>query len=222
MFPRERHRGRRNIDLVAFPGAEDELGFMIIAGTVWGALIGTSFSTILAIAARGRSLDELSYPRVASVGAAGGLLLAAIIVGSTLGDWPNGGAIVPFSILPLLGAGGGMASLRVARRAERSKIAAPRACRSSARPSDAPTVGGRPRTMRSGTTTATVPGARAPGSAGSHVEGGAVAAPHVPAGTSRPPPAYRPRSKNTVSASPRNSPHVSSPASSARATGRWS
>ena len=43
-----------------FPGAEDELGFMIIAGAVWGAGIGTSFSAILAIAARGRSLDELS------------------------------------------------------------------------------------------------------------------------------------------------------------------
>ncbi len=108
------------VSAVFFPGAEDELGFMIIAGTVWGALIGTSFSTILAIAARGRSLDQLSYSRVASVGVVGGLLLAAIIVGSTWGDWPNGGAIVPFSVLPLLGAGGGMASLLVARRAERA------------------------------------------------------------------------------------------------------
>ena len=55
-----------------FPGAEDELGFMIIADTVWGVGIGTSFSAMLAIAARGRSLDELSYARVASVEVLGG------------------------------------------------------------------------------------------------------------------------------------------------------
>lgn len=52
------------VSTVFFPGGEDELGFMIIAGSVWGAAIGTSFSAILAIAARGRSMDELSYSRV--------------------------------------------------------------------------------------------------------------------------------------------------------------
>ena len=72
------------------------------------------------IAARGRSLDEFSCSRVASVGVVGGLLLAGIIVGSAWGDWPNGNAIVPFSVLPLLGAGGGVASLLVARRAKRA------------------------------------------------------------------------------------------------------
>ena len=108
------------VSAVFFPGAEDELGFMIIAGTVWGVGIGTSFSAILAIAARGRSLDELSYSRVASVGVLGGLLLAGLVVGGSWGDWPNGGAIVPFSILPLLGAGGGVASLLVARKAGRA------------------------------------------------------------------------------------------------------
>ena len=106
---------------VFFPGAEDELGFMIIAGAVWGVGIGTSFSAILAIAARGRSLDELSYSR----GRLGGRawrasLLAGLVVGGSWGDWPNGGAIVPFSILPLLGAGGGVASLLVARKARRA------------------------------------------------------------------------------------------------------
>ncbi|MCY3548021.1 MAG: hypothetical protein OXH49_14170 [Gemmatimonadetes bacterium] len=105
---------------VFFPGAEDELGFMIIAGTVWGVGIGTSFSAMLAIAARGRSLDELSYSRVASLGLLGGVLLAGLVVGGSWGDWPNGAAIVPFSILPLLGAGGGVVSLLVARKAGRS------------------------------------------------------------------------------------------------------
>lgn len=108
------------VSAVFFPGAEDDLAFMIIAGTVWGVGIGTSFSAILAIAAGRRSLDELSYVRVGSVGLAGGLLLAGLLVGATWGDWPNGNAIVPFSILPLLGAGGGMASLLVARKAGRA------------------------------------------------------------------------------------------------------
>jgi len=41
-------------------------------------------------------------------------------VGGGWGDWPNVAAIVPFSILPLLGAGGGVASLLVARKAGRA------------------------------------------------------------------------------------------------------
>ena len=78
------------VSAVFFPGAEDELGFMVIAGAVWGVGIGTSFSAILAIAARGRSLDELSYSRVASVGVLGGLLLAGLVVGGSWGTGPTG------------------------------------------------------------------------------------------------------------------------------------
>ena len=99
-----------------FPGMEDEPGFMIIAGSVWGFAIGVSFSVVLAIAARGRSVDQLSLPRVAALGAGGGLVLAGLLVGATWQEWPNGGAIVPFTILPLLGAGAGTASLLLARR----------------------------------------------------------------------------------------------------------
>ena len=79
-------------------------------------------SYLLAIAAGGRSLDELSCSRVASVGVLGGLFLAGLVVGGSWGDWPNGGAIVPFGILPLLGAGGGVASLLIARKAGRAEI----------------------------------------------------------------------------------------------------
>lgn len=108
------------VSTVFFPGGEDDLGFMIIAGAVWGGAIGASFSAILAIAAGGRSLDELSYRRVATVGVIGGLVLAGVIVGASWGDWPNWNAVVPFSILPLLGAGAGTASLLVARKAGRA------------------------------------------------------------------------------------------------------
>ncbi len=99
-----------------FPGAEDDPGFMIIAGSVWGFAIGVAFSGVLAIAGRGRLFDELSLPRVAALGAGGGLLLAGLLVGATWQEWPNGNAIVPFTFLPLLGAGAATASLLLARR----------------------------------------------------------------------------------------------------------
>ena len=100
-----------------FPGAEDDPGFMIVAGSVWAFAIGVSFSGILAIAARGRSLDQLSLPRIATLGAGGGLLLAGLLVAATWREWPDGNAIVPFTMLPLLGAGAATASLLLARRA---------------------------------------------------------------------------------------------------------
>lgn len=105
---------------VFFPGAEDDLVFMVVAGTVWGTGLAVAFSSILALAGRGRSLDELSIPRVMVVGAGAGLTLALLFVGVTWGDWPNGNWIVPLSILPMLGAGGGVASLLMARTAGRA------------------------------------------------------------------------------------------------------
>jgi hypothetical protein len=100
-----------------FPGAEDDPAFMIIAGSTWGFAIGAAFSGALAIAARGRGFDELSLSRVALLGAGGGLALAALLVGATLGEWSVADATVPFTFLPLLGAGSATASLLLARRA---------------------------------------------------------------------------------------------------------
>lgn len=100
-----------------FPGAEDEWGFMIIAGSVWGFAIGVSFSAVLAVAGRCLAFDRLSLPRVAALGAGGGLLLALLLVAATWNEWPDGNAIVPFTILPLLGAGAATGSLLLARRA---------------------------------------------------------------------------------------------------------
>ena len=71
----------------------------------------------------GRVTQRIPFGRLALefvVIVVGGLLLAGLVVGGSWGDWPNGGAIVPFSILPLLGAGGGVASLLVARKAGRA------------------------------------------------------------------------------------------------------
>ena len=102
-----------------FPGVEDEPGFMIIAGTVWGFAIGVAFSGVLAIAGRRRSFNELSLLRVAALGAGGGLVLAGVLVGATWQEWSVGDALVPATFLPLLGAGAATASLLLARRAWR-------------------------------------------------------------------------------------------------------
>ena len=114
------------VSAVFFPGAEDDLGFMIAAGTVWSLGIGLGFSSVLAIVARGRSFEELTLARVGLVGAGGGLALAAGFVAATWGHLPPGGAFVPLTILPVLGGVGGAASLFVARRGSRSLGAAGR------------------------------------------------------------------------------------------------
>lgn len=54
---------------------------------------------------------------LAALGAGGGLVLAGLLVAATWQEWPNGNAIVPFTFLPLLGAGAATASLLLARRA---------------------------------------------------------------------------------------------------------
>jgi len=100
-----------------FPGVENELPFMIIAGSVWAFAIGVTFSGILAIAARGLPFDKLSLPRVAALGAVGGLLLSGLLVAVTWQEWSAWDALVPVTILPLLGAGSATASLLLARRA---------------------------------------------------------------------------------------------------------
>lgn len=98
---------------------ESEPFFGIIAGTVWGFGIGVTFSTVLAIAGRRMSFETLSIPRVAGMGALGGLALAIGLFGLTAlftGELFTG-FVEAFTILPLLGAGAGTAALLVARRA---------------------------------------------------------------------------------------------------------
>jgi hypothetical protein len=99
------------------PGTEDELGFMIMAFTAWGTLIGAGFATVLAIAARGRSFDELSLARTGFIGAGGGLLLASVLMGLTFPHWAPADRIIPFVVLPLLGASSATLALLIARRA---------------------------------------------------------------------------------------------------------
>ena len=99
-----------------FPGVENELSFVIIAGSVWAFAIGVTFSGILAIAGRDLRLDTLSLPRVAALGAVGALLLSGLLVGATWQEWSVWEALVPVTFLPLLGAGSATASLLLARK----------------------------------------------------------------------------------------------------------
>ena len=92
--------------------------FPIIAGTVWGFGIGVAFSGVLAIAGRHLSFEKLTVPRVAGIGAAGGLILAGALVGIVTLTGDGFAAIAEaFMILPILGAGAGTASLLIARKA---------------------------------------------------------------------------------------------------------
>jgi len=100
-----------------FPGVENDPSFIFIAGSVWGFAIGVAFSGVLAIAGRRLSFDKLSLPRVAALGAGGGLLLAGLLVAATWQEWSVLDALVPVTFLPLLGAGSATVSLLLARRA---------------------------------------------------------------------------------------------------------
>ena len=105
--------------LAVFGGLdESEPFFPIIAGTVWGFGIGVAFSGVLAVVGRHVSFENLSVPRVAGIGALAGLLLAGTLIGVTsLAGEAFTGVVEALTILPILGAGAGSASLVIARRA---------------------------------------------------------------------------------------------------------
>jgi len=104
--------------LAVFGGLDEgEPFFPIIAGTVWGFGIGVAFSMVLAVAGRHVSFEKLSVPRVASIGALAGFLLAGTLIGVTsLAGEVFTGVVEALTILPILGAGAGTASLLIARR----------------------------------------------------------------------------------------------------------
>lgn len=105
--------------LVDPDGSMDEPWILI--GAYPGFIGGVVFSAVLAIAARRRTLGELSLPRVAAWGAAAGLLVGLVpftvaLSSGTLSAWMlAGGAIGAFT---LLGAGSAAGSLALARGGE--------------------------------------------------------------------------------------------------------
>lgn len=100
--------------LAVATGFKADAPFPIIFG-VLGFIAGVIFSAFLALTAGRRRFDEMSLPRFAGWGAAGGLLLAAVFAKAASLDWGDVLAIAPtFAVACAVCASG---SLAVARRA---------------------------------------------------------------------------------------------------------
>lgn len=100
-------------------GFKADAPFPLIFG-VLGFIAGVIFSTVLAFTDGRRRFDQLSLPRFAGWGAAGGLLLAAVFAKAASLDWGDVLAIVP--TFALASAACASASLALARRAARLSL----------------------------------------------------------------------------------------------------
>lgn len=90
---------------------------MVTKSTIWAFPVGVAFSGGLAITARGLPFDKLSVPRVAALGAGGGLLLFGLLALNAWQAWSVSDAIINGMFLTLLGGGSAAATLSLARRA---------------------------------------------------------------------------------------------------------
>jgi len=93
---------------------------MVVKSAIWAFPVGVAFSGFLAIAARNWSFDKLSLPRVALLGAGGGLLLFGLLAANAWQAWSTADAIVNGVFLVGLGSGSATASLLLARKARPS------------------------------------------------------------------------------------------------------
>lgn len=102
----------------------DDLDFMIVAPFAWAAIafvLGMLYGGLLALVARGRPFRDVSILRVASAGAAVGLIPALVVlVGSLINGCSPAEAKDALAIFPPLGAIIGALTLVIARRARNS------------------------------------------------------------------------------------------------------
>lgn len=100
-------------------GFDADAPFPLIFGAL-GFLAGVTFSALLALTQGRRSFDQMSLPRFAAWGAAGGLLLAALFAMAASLGWGDVLAVAPtFALACAVCASG---SLAVARRAVRREL----------------------------------------------------------------------------------------------------
>lgn len=98
----------------------DLLGFVGKLSVV-AFLVGVVFSGVLAIAARGKSFDRLSFRFVTGLGAGGGFLYFLFIAANNGARvWSAPDAVANFAILTLMGGGAAAGMLFLARRAGRA------------------------------------------------------------------------------------------------------
>ena len=96
---------------------------LIAAWTIWGALSGAGFAVTLAVLERGQSASGVSKIRCASWGAVGSIVLPFLLLLADLlsGDYPMTWlvwwpALLILLVCALLGAGGAVATVALARR----------------------------------------------------------------------------------------------------------
>ena len=100
-------------------GINTDAPFPLILG-VLGFIAGVTFSALLTAAERRRTFDQMSLPRFAGWGAAGGLLLSALFAKAASLGWGDVLAVAPtFAVACAICASG---SLALARRAVRREL----------------------------------------------------------------------------------------------------
>jgi hypothetical protein len=112
---------------------------MVAKLSVVAFLVGVGFAGVLAIAARGRTIDRLSLRYVSALGAGGGLLYFLFVAAANGARvWSVWNAIGNLTILTLLGGGSAAATVILARRAGRALKAGEESRRLGESKSDAP------------------------------------------------------------------------------------
>jgi hypothetical protein len=106
------------IVLAVVTGFKADAPFPLVFG-VLGFIAGVIFSAFLALTEGRRRFDQMSLPRFAGWGAAGGVLLSAVFAKAASLGWGDVLAITPTFALACAACASG--SLAVARRAVRSK-----------------------------------------------------------------------------------------------------
>jgi hypothetical protein len=94
-----------------------ELIRVVVASAIWAFPIGMAFAGFLALTARGRPFEKLTLPRMAALGAGGGLLLYGVLAANAWHAWSLPAAILNLTVFLGLGAGSATAALLLARRA---------------------------------------------------------------------------------------------------------
>jgi len=100
-------------------GIETDAPLPLLFGLL-GFIAGATFSVLLALIERRRRFDQMSLPRFASLGAAGGIVLSALVAGVMSLGW--GEALALASALAVACGGSAAGSLVMARRAERLEL----------------------------------------------------------------------------------------------------
>ena len=90
---------------------------VVVASAIWAFPIGMAFAGFLALTARGRAFEKLTLPRMAALGAGGGLLLYGVLAANAWHAWSPAAALVNLTVFLGLGAGSATSVLLLARRA---------------------------------------------------------------------------------------------------------